>query len=769
MNGSRWSAPLVVVLLAMVPYLNGLRNGFTFDDVTIAAQNPRIRSMSGIGRAFTTDWWDGKHPQSLLYRPLTMATFAIDCAVATRGVAGPIPVRLPPDAARAFHVQNLLWHGAASVALFLLVLELSASPVLAFAAAALFAVHPVHTEAVDGIVGRAELMSACFSFLSLLFAWRAVRDDSQGAPRSMLAGAFLLLALLSKEQAIVIPAVPLLWILALERDERRELIRRPSFRWMVGALGAATLLYLCARAAVLGSPVAIRASDRVPILVDNPVSNAEGIARVLTPVRVFGEALRVLVFPRTLSADYSYDQIPLVTSVDAATIGCAFVLLASVAGVLLLRRRVPVASFGLGFFLLSWALTSNLFVVIGTIFGERLLYLPSAGFCLAAACGLMAAGRWLGGPRLAALVIAVLVVLCGVRTWSRNSDWKDDGSLFAAAAEASPRSCKALNGHASQLLAAKRPEAAVPLARRALAVFPSYPSAHYTLARGLREIAKQEKDPARKSELRGEASERARWLIDFYAQSPGGGRDLADAWNMLGCLALDEKRADEALRTFRKGIETSPDYEPAITGYGAALAMQADDASDPESKEALRRAALAQFERALVLDPTSAAAREDAMLMRTALASAAPMETRGPGALADRHATNGDRLLAEKRLDESLAEFREAARLQPRAGRGFLGIGTVLVAQSDREIDTRRQAALIDEAIESFEHALALEPGNPSAHMDLGIIYLSRRRDPAKVVQHFRAYLALVPDTPRRAQMEETIRKMDTAPIQASR
>src|SRR5262249_25954429 len=177
--------------------------------------------------------------------------------------------------------------------------------------------------------------------------------------------------------------------------------------------------------------------------------NAEGIARVLTPVRVFGEALRVLAFPRTLSADYSYDQIPLVTSLDVATIGCAVIVFGCAAGVFLLRRRAPFVSFALGFFLLSWALTSNLFVIIGTIFGERLLYLPSAGFCAAAASGIVAAGRWLGGPRLAALVMAVLVAVCGARTWWRNADWRDDETLFAAAAEASPRSCQALNGHAS--------------------------------------------------------------------------------------------------------------------------------------------------------------------------------------------------------------------------------------------------------------------------------------------------------------------------------
>lgn len=776
---------LGVFVLATLPYVNGLRNGFTFDDVRIAAENQRIRSIAGIAGLFTTDWWDGRHPQSLVYRPLTITTFAIDYALATQGETDPPPARLPQRAARAFHVQNVLWHGAASAGLFLLFLELFASPGLALAAAALFAVHPVHTEAVDGIVGRAELMSACFAFLALLGAWRVVRDDPPGAFRPVLAAVLLFLALLSKEQAMVIPAVPLLWLLAPGRNERRALIRRSSFRRLMGCLAAALLAYLALRAAVLGSPLAVGAIERVRVVVDNPVSKADGAARLLTPVRVFGETLRVLIFPKTLSADYSFDQIPLVTSLDSATIGCALALSGLAVGTFLLRRRAPAASFGIGFFLLSWALTSNLPVVIGTIFGERLLYLPSAGACLAIAFALIAASRRVGAPRLAAVLVAALVGVAGARTWARNADWKDNQTLFAAAAEASPRSCKALNGYASELFTARRPEEAIPWAERSLAIYPSYPSAHLTLAKSLRAVANESSARARTSELRARASEHARWLVAFYSSTTGDGSGLADAWNVLGSLALDEKRVDDALLDFQKSVKASPDYVPAIIGLGAAFGMQVHLTSDPAAKDRLRETALAQFERALSLDPGSAEAQQDAAAMLRSLAPrtgdevrrtellgradahevrafAARKEAGDAKALANLHGVSGTRLLGEKRLDEALAEFKAAARLQPEAARGFLGIGTVLVAHADQEADAGQKSALIDEAIRSFEHALELEPDNPSAHLNLGITYLTRRRDPEKVAEQFRSYLRLVPDAPQRAQMEATIRQMET-------
>lgn len=773
-------------MLATIPYLNGLGNGFTFDDVAIAAENPRLRSVAGLGEVVATDWWNGKRPQSLLYRPLTMASFAIDYAVARRGATESPPARLAASAAFPFHLQNVLWHAAASAALFLLVLELFTSPGLAFATAALFAVHPVHTEAVDGIVGRAELMSACSAFLALLVAWRVVRGDPPGVSRPALAGIFVLLALLAKEQAIVIPAVPLLWLLPLEPEERRATIRRKSFRRLLASQAVAALAYLAMRSAVLGSPLATGVVDRSSIVVDNPIASAEGAARLLTPVRVFGHALGLLVFPRTLSADYSYDQLPLVTSPDAATLLCALALCGLAAGAHLLRRRAPAASFGVLFFFLAWALTSNLALVIGTIFGERLLYLPSAGACLAVACGLIAAGRRLRVPRIAAAAIAALVLAGGVRTWARNPDWKDNATLFASTAATSPRSCKALDGYASELFTAGRPREAIPWAERALAVYPLYPGAHQTLSKSLRLLANDESDPIRKAELRRQASEHARKLIEIFSSAAGDGSGLADAWNVLGSLALDEGKLDPALEDFGKSLEHESDYVPSLIGAGVASAMRADRETNSRRKDELQEFALKRFERALVLDPASVEARQNAAVTLRALASriddegrrtellaraeaheahafAAHRETGDAASLANLHGVRGSQLLGENRFPEALAEFREAARLQPQAARAYLGVGTVLAAQADAESDPNRRSSLVGEAIRSFERALEVEPDNPAAHLNLGITYLREPRDPAKVVEHFRAYLRLVPDAPQRPQMEETIRQMGAA------
>ena len=665
-----------------------------------------------------------------------MATFGIDYAAA----------RLTSRAALPFHLQNLLWHAAASAALFLVVLELFANPWLAFATAALFAAHPVHTEAVNGIVGRAELMAACLGVLALLGALRG---------RPMLAGLLLFMALLSKEQAIVIPLIPFLWF-----PSRKS----PGFRRVLVGFAVAVLAYFALRTAVLGSPIGGSPSAAATINVDNPIAGATGAARLRTPLRVFGRALGLVALPRTLSADYSYEQIPLVTSADLPTLLSIVALLALAGVAFALRKRAAPVSFGIAFFLLSWLVTSNIPIVIGTIFGERLLYLPSAGVCLAVAAALSSVRV----RRLGTVAVAALVIAGFARTWARNPDWKDNRTLFAKTVATSPRSCKALDGMASELLAAGRPREAVSWAERALAVYPAYPNAHLTLAKCFRLLANEENDAARRGELRRRAEAEARPIAEGAAS--------ADAWSVLGSVALDDGNVGEALAHFGKSFEREPRFVPALLGLGAA-----------EMRDRRPEAALTHFEQASSLDPGNAEARQNmSAVLRELAARAGDPGTRSEllrradaeesqamalgaqsgdsGSLANLHGLRGQRFLGEGRFPEALSEFREAARLEPQAARAYLGIGTVLATQADAETDAARRSSLIEGAIEAFEHALAVAPDDPTAHLNLGITYLRHRRDPEKVARHFREYLRLVPDSPQRALMEETIRQMETLP-----
>src|SRR6266566_6401944 len=211
---------LVVAAVALVVHTGALWNLFALDDHYIILLNPIVRS-GAAAHAFIAPYW----PPDLggkLYRPLTIASYAIDRLV---------------DGSLWFHLVNLLWHAAVSVAVAAITRRLAGAPA-ALIAGVLFAVHPVHVEAVANIVGRAELMAAAFALLAVYaalvpgsVAWCAVA---------------LALGILSKENAAVAPALIVwAWVLGLGRPTRRRALAFVA-SWVV--LG---VLYLALRWAVL--------------------------------------------------------------------------------------------------------------------------------------------------------------------------------------------------------------------------------------------------------------------------------------------------------------------------------------------------------------------------------------------------------------------------------------------------------------------------------------------------------------------------------------
>jgi tetratricopeptide (TPR) repeat protein len=164
----------------------------------------------------------------------------------------------------------------------------------------------------------------------------------------------------------------------------------------------------------------------------------------MTPFAVVVEYARLLSWPARLSADYSYNQIPLVTSpLDVLFLAGVALVAACICGIAVLWRRRPIAAFGLAFAALTFSIVSNLVVTIGTICAERLLYLPSAGILIAAAVGAEGlAGSDRARQRVTYAALAVLIAIGAGRTWTRNRDWKTESALWSAALAAAPGSAR---------------------------------------------------------------------------------------------------------------------------------------------------------------------------------------------------------------------------------------------------------------------------------------------------------------------------------------
>ena len=391
----------VVAACAVAFYLGALWNRFALDDNQIIAFNALVHHISGVWRTFVAPYW----PPDVgggLYRPVAIATYTLDWAV-----SGGAPWW--------FHVVNLAWHAGASVAVALLARHLS-SDRAAWTAGLLFAVHPVHVEAVANVVGRAEIMGALFVVLAVYAA--LARDQLWWSLAALACG------VLSKENAIVAPGlIAWAWVLGLARPSRRRMTAYAA-SWVVFGIA-----YFVFRVAVLQQGLA---DAPAPVFF-----GASPIAVRLTAVATFGDVARLLVFPLKLRVDYSPAERTLVTTPLNFSFAVGFLCLAAWVGLIWLswRRGRRVEAFGLGWIGIAFFPVSNLTTPVSILLAERNLYLPSVGLALAV-------GAWLQQlePRRLAVALGLIVAAGGARTVERVPVWRDSRRVIESELEDSPRS-----------------------------------------------------------------------------------------------------------------------------------------------------------------------------------------------------------------------------------------------------------------------------------------------------------------------------------------
>lgn len=415
--------PWAVAALAVLVYLNALANGFALDDVWIIPANSNVTELSNLARVWVRPYWPGVAGDALgLYRPLTISFFNLEWAIGG-------------GAAWIFHAMNIALHATASVLVWVLASRLvGALPALA--GALLFAVHPVHTEAVANVVGQAELLAAVFMLLACV---TVLSERLGGAQRITVVTVCYAAAVASKEHGLVLPALVALvmGVPAARQSGWGGVLRKWFDEWrLFASMAALAAVYLLVRWWVLGSALSVEA-PWLPFADDPRV-------RVLTALRVWLEYARLLLFPLELSSDYSVAVILPVEQVSLDVLLGTLLLVGTVLLVLLMPAR-PIVGLAAGWFLVTILPTSNLLTVSGVVLAERALYLPSVALSLAvaaAAAGLLVrlSGSW--RPTVAVAGVLVLIAF-GVRTCARNPDWKSSAAVNAALLRDHPESYKA--------------------------------------------------------------------------------------------------------------------------------------------------------------------------------------------------------------------------------------------------------------------------------------------------------------------------------------
>jgi tetratricopeptide (TPR) repeat protein len=481
---ARYDALLLALILVtgLAAYFNSFGTELALEARTLLPNDSRIRSFDQITEIFDKNYGYPLITNDGLYRPLTTLSFLFNHTILRNGT-NPI----------GYHAVNWALHALNTCMVFYLVTVIFRSTRAGFAAGLIFVCHPVNTEAVTHVMGRADLLAAFLVLLGLFTHIGSVARGGRGGTAWLLRLTMWLLfflAMLAKESGVILlPLVMLFdWLFdwrrysgRAPRDFWENMVRklRSNYFWMLLVL----LSYLAMRTVML-----MRLEPRSVAFLDNPLADANLLSRLLTAPKIILKAAYLLIFPRSLTVDYSFNQLP---AIDAG-----FHQLEDWFGVLALlgvcaifwlawhgRRRWRPMTFWLGLFLLALAPCCSLFVAAPTIFSERWLYLPTVAACAIYGLLIHLATRAIIAPwwafngqlppfadvsetslaqehldsvyirKLAVrkrlgwffygFLIALLAGVFATRTVLRNYEWASELSLWRSAAVASPNSAKA--------------------------------------------------------------------------------------------------------------------------------------------------------------------------------------------------------------------------------------------------------------------------------------------------------------------------------------
>lgn len=410
----------VLILLA---WSNSFDGGFVLDNRAMILLDSRVHAATSenLGLILNHSYWASTYDVGL-YRPITTLSYLLNYAILGNG-----------ERPGGYHWINIFLHMLNALLVYALAFRLLRKLWPAAFIAAVWSLHPVLTESVTNIVGRSDLL-ATFAVLSGLLLYLKSTESTGWRRAPWLAGlmAVTTLGVFSKESAVVILGLIVLYELTWwkERKQLRGLLLGCA------ALALPFLFLWYQRSVVLTS-----APPLLSLTTDNPIIAASFVRGRLTAFVVMAKCLWLLVWPLKLSADYSYNQIPIATGNVQDWLAWSALLAVLIAAAALFKRS-RAAFFFIGFALVSFLPVSNLFFPTGTIMAERLLYMPAIGFAGCLVLVIYWISRTIQWDALAPIALCAILAALGARTWQRNLDWHDDLALWDSAVRAAPNSFK---------------------------------------------------------------------------------------------------------------------------------------------------------------------------------------------------------------------------------------------------------------------------------------------------------------------------------------
>ncbi|CAG5957608.1 unnamed protein product [Menidia menidia] len=770
-----------------------------FDIKALPSQSSAPRSMTALVSNgcrvmegnFTLDWsgggmlleqpflWERSHKS---YRPLTVLTFRLNYLFSELSAV-------------TYHLLNVVLHAVVCV-LYLRVCRLFLDKTSSLVAALLFAVHPIHTEAVTGVVGRAELLSSIFLLAAFLTYTKSTSTNHSivWAPIALTV-ALVAAATLCKEQGITVVGICCVYevfvaqgfTLPLLLDTLRQVLQgKGGFPYAVLqillkliVLVISTLLLVIVRVQVIQS--------QLPVFTrfDNPAAVSPAPARQLTFNYLLPVNAWLLLNPSELCCDWTMGTIPLVESIldlrNFATL--LFYLFLGLLALHSLRYRHSSAKtviMALSLIVLPFIPASNLFFPVGFVVAERILYVPSMGFCVLVAHGFRIVSHKGQLKKISWLLIGVLLTTHAVKTFNRNWDWESEYTLFTSALKVNQNNAKLWNnvGHALEnqnnygralqyflqatrvqpddigahmnvgrtyknLNRTKEAEDAymvakslmpqiIPGKKYATRVAPNHLNVYINLANLIRanDSRLEEADQLGELLLKMNKLTEAR---DAYLRALELDRTNADLWYNLAIVNIEMKDPPEALKNFNHALELNPRHKLAL--FNSALLMQ--ESGEPQFWPEANRRFLIYVEEEpndangyfnlgmLAMDANENAAAE--LWMRKAIGLQAGF----------RSALFNLALLysQSKRETDALPVLDELLNHHPEHIKGLILKGDILM---NHKKDTNGAKAC-------FEQILRMDPTNVQGKHNLCVVYFEER-DLPRAERCLEETLALAPN-----------------------
>ena len=534
----------LIIVLGVAVYGNSLKGELIWDDEYLIKSNLYLRDSSYLAKLLTRPIGDGARIESGSYRPLQMLIYMLEFSLWKLDVMG-------------YHIVNMILHILAALCIFWFIYILFGDLLIALLTGALFAVHPIHTEAVSYISGRSDSLVTVFIILSLIFYIKYLHSGKVITYTVMLLSSIF--AVLSKENGIILPILLLLYHYSFKKK-----LKPKSFLPVVGIC----FFYLFLRMTVLKIPsfqniYPTTLSQRIP-----------GFFVAIT------NYIKLLFLPFNLHMEYGYKIFNL--NNPATLFGVAITVLLLSICVFRRRKKDNLVFFAISWFFIALIPQSNLYPV-NAYMAEHWLYLPSVGFFLILARGLVRLYRK-NFKTLFALSIIILLSFYSYLTIRQNGYWREPIAFYERTLTFAPESPRVYSDFGVAAYNTGRKDKAIELFKKAAELKPDYTEAFNNLGAVCSDIGKYEEAITfckKAIELRPDYAaaynnlgvayngrKRYEEAIVSYKKSLGINPDSAEVYNNLGNLYISTGKMDEAIGAYKKAVEIKPDYADAYNNLG---------------------------------------------------------------------------------------------------------------------------------------------------------------------------------------------------------